>query len=377
MFGIDMGDSTEKRQLAARQRDSGYLSPGDPNYDDKLRQLWGGPPMRWFPVAMKEWPTKHKANGEVALITGSSGGIGFYIAKLLASCGYTVIVPARPGLESEALDTKNAIRATVPGASVVVPAVALDLRSFQSVREFAAEVKMVQPRIDVLCLNAGRGGGSSDPREVTSDGFEEIVQVNTTSHFLLVAELFPLLQASLQARIVAQSSGARFNAEQSRVYDLDGTNPDNFSAWQQYSLSKACMCTFALALNDRLRSTGIENVVALASEPGLTSTGVNVQHDLAKTLGFPCNANTTNEFHDLAAHHAADGALPMVLASLVGRANEFFETRGRDAKSLADAAGICPKPTRRDPMAWPKRINDVFWEKATEMTGAQWQFLQR
>eukprot|EP00928_Gymnodinium_smaydae_P024980 TRINITY_DN20049_c0_g2_i3.p1 TRINITY_DN20049_c0_g2~~TRINITY_DN20049_c0_g2_i3.p1 ORF type:complete len:428 (+),score=41.57 TRINITY_DN20049_c0_g2_i3:178-1284(+) len=368
-----MGDSSEKRQLAARQRDVGYLSPGDPEYDAKMTQLWGGPPMRWFPEAMREWPAKYDGKGKVALITGCTGGIGFYVAKLMAACGYTVIVPARPGLEAEARDTETAIRKAVPNSSIIVPSVPLDLRSFQSVRDFASDMKKTQASIDVLCLNAGRGGGSSDPREATDDGHEAIVQVNTTSHFLLVAELFPLIQASTQAKVIAQSSGARFNANPSQVQDLDGTNPATFNAWSQYSLSKACMCTIALALNDRLRASNIQNVMALACEPGLTSTGVNIQHDLAKTLGFPGKAKTTNDFHDLAAHHAADGALPMVLACLLGQADDFFEGGGRNASSLSEAA-FRIRPDRRDPMCWPKHINDAFWQAATQMTGARWPF---
>jgi len=327
--------------------------------------------MRWFQDANRKWPAIYSGTGRVALVTGSTGGIGFYVAKLLASCGYVLIIPARPGLEVEARDTEEAIIAAVPGANVSIPTVPMDLRSFQSVRDFSAEVRKMHSCIDVLCLNAGRGGASTDPREVTPDGWEAIMQVNTTSHFLLVAELFPLLQASQEARIVTQSSGARGNADPREVHDLDGTDPASWNAWSQYSLSKACMCTIALALNDRLRAKGISNIIALTSEPGLTSTGVNIQHDLAKTLGLTRNFKNTNEFHDRAAHHAADGALAMALASLEGAENDLIVGNGRNARSLAEAA-VRIRPGRDDPMSWPKKVNDLFWEKATEMTGAEW-----
>lgn len=45
-------------------------------------------------AALENWPTEHVPGaGKTALITGSSGGIGFYVARILARCGYTIIIP--------------------------------------------------------------------------------------------------------------------------------------------------------------------------------------------------------------------------------------------------------------------------------------------
>ena len=108
----------------------------------------------------------------IALVTGGTGGIGFYVVKLLAKMGVTVIVPKRPGLEDEAVGTEKVVLAAAPGAKLIFPAVPLDLRSVASVRAFADHIRGTQPRIDRLCLNAGRGGGPLDPREITGDGME-------------------------------------------------------------------------------------------------------------------------------------------------------------------------------------------------------------
>lgn len=366
------GDSAEQRALAAKQRDAGFLDPSDPEYDAKLTRTWGGPPMQWFDKAMADFPAKYPGGGKTALVTGSTGGIGFYVAKLLAACGYSVIVPARPDLVSEAQGARRAIEAAVLGAKVVVPEVTLDLRSFASVRCFAKEVRSAHPCIDVLCLNAGRGGSINDPREVTPDGFEAIMQVNATSQFLLTCELLPLLEASLQSRVVCQSSGARFNIGPQLVSDLDGiVNRSN--QWAQYSLSKACMCTLARALNKRLDARGSQNVIACVSEPGLASTGVNIQHNLVKSLGLTARGlKTTNMMHDRAGHHAADGALPMTLASLIGARNDFFCTEGNRASSLEQAAFKIRPEGSSEPMLWDERVCDLFWVEATRMTGAEW-----
>ena len=84
------------------------------------------------------------------------------------------------------------------------------------------------PCIDVLALNAGRGGGAKDPRDQTDDGCEAIMQVNALSHALLTHEIMPLLRASPSARVVSQTSGARFGAKPEKAQDINGTDAANF-----------------------------------------------------------------------------------------------------------------------------------------------------
>jgi hypothetical protein len=146
-------------------------------YEQKLTELWGGPPPKHFPGAMAEWPGRYDLKGRVAVVTGGAAGIGFYISKLLAELGCEVIIPWREGFEHEAQSAVKAIMAASPTAKVRVSKLPLDLGSFKSVRSFAAECNRSLPQLDLLCLNAGRGGSKGDPRELTEDGVEAIVQV--------------------------------------------------------------------------------------------------------------------------------------------------------------------------------------------------------
>jgi len=388
-----MPDTGEKRELAVRQRDKGLagVGPGDPEYDKNMSDTWGGPPPKWFDKAMPWLAKRYKVSEKVAIVTGGGGGIGFYLVKLLARCGFTVVVPARPGLEKETHAAVEAVRQAVSGAKLVVPIATLDLGSFASVRSFCAAIRDEQPCLDLLCLNAGRGGGRDDPREITTDGHEAIMQVNAIGHFLLAHELFPLLRASSASRIVSQSSGARFQAKLSKVDDLDGTDCGTFSGWDQYCLSKAVLALFTVALNERLVAAGVDNVIACVSEPGLTSTGVNIQHDLVKSVGLTRLYENTNQMHDAAGHHAADGSLPMALASVdraAGR-NAYYTTDGNKATALLEAT-YRHDPTQRrasqphenpatDPLnesAWPKMARDSFWKQAVTLTGASWDAIQ-
>lgn len=86
--------------------------------------------------------------------------------------------------------------------------------------------------LEVLCLNAGRGGAAGDPRDET-DGMESVMLTNVYGHFTLLSALMPLLKAADTARVVTQSSGARFRAKPEKVHDLDGTNKAAFNNFDQ------------------------------------------------------------------------------------------------------------------------------------------------
>ena len=97
------GDSKEFRSLAASVRDEASLHPSaddDADYNALLHDTWGGPAApRWFDAAMEQLPQQHASQrGRRALVTGSSSGIGFFVAKLLAAVGMVIILPARPQL---------------------------------------------------------------------------------------------------------------------------------------------------------------------------------------------------------------------------------------------------------------------------------------
>jgi len=373
------GDSQAVRTVAFQQRDTaGVLHPGtEDDYDAAISHQWGGPAQpRWFDAAVKLLPTEHAAQrGRRVLITGGSGGVGFYVAKLLAAVGLVVVLPARPDLQFETQGAAAAIRAALPKAIVEVPDVPLDLASYESVRAFGEHMRTGGSTIDVLCLNAARGGSESDKAEVTADDHEATMQVNLLSHALLVHELLPNLRRSSNARIVVHSSGTRTNAQQSSLDDLVGkrrsTNP-----FSQYILSKAGLCLFARALNSRLGPAGVRGV-ALIADPGFAATGINYQHNIAVSLRLSRRGfKDTRGFHDAHASHAADAALPMVKACLLGEANDVWmgEMVGPRASSLDAAAHLAgylfwPPLQRTDPMHWDGTHVERLWKQVGTLIG--------
>jgi len=143
---------------------------------------------------------KCRLDGKNVLITGANTGIGLETAKECAHRGAKVTIMCRNETKMKvALDALNAI------TPFCAQGITCDLKSFDSVRQAAAETKKALDHIDICILNAGI---MLVPVELI-DGIESEQYVNHFSHFLLLAQLYPLLQAApARPRVVSLSSAA-------------------------------------------------------------------------------------------------------------------------------------------------------------------------
>jgi NAD(P)-dependent dehydrogenase (short-subunit alcohol dehydrogenase family) len=137
--------------------------------------------------------------GKVALVTGSTDGLGREVARQLAALGATVIVHGRNAARGD--DVVRTIRAAGTGDAVFYRA---DFGSLAAVRAFAEEIISRHERLDLLVNNAA--AVSPPERTLSADGHELAFAVNYLAHFLLSYRLLPLLEASAPARIVNVSS---------------------------------------------------------------------------------------------------------------------------------------------------------------------------
>jgi len=128
----------------------------------------------------------------VALVTGSSRGIGHEVARQLAQRGYRVIVTSR-----HADAAAKAAKKIGPQALAHV----LDTSDPKSIEAIARFVEKEVGSLDVLVNNAamlldeGKNIVDVDPKE-----FEETWRVNTFGPFLLTRRLAPLLRKSGHGR---------------------------------------------------------------------------------------------------------------------------------------------------------------------------------
>jgi NAD(P)-dependent dehydrogenase (short-subunit alcohol dehydrogenase family) len=127
----------------------------------------------------------------------------------------------------------------------------LDLNSFGSVRSFVDEYKKTRLGLNILINNAGI---FFTPHKVTPDGFEEVLQVNHLSQFLLTNLLLPIIIASsssaFPSRIVSVSSAAH-QLSGIKWDDINHTSTEKYDAMVAYAQSKTANILFAKELHTR------------------------------------------------------------------------------------------------------------------------------
>jgi NAD(P)-dependent dehydrogenase (short-subunit alcohol dehydrogenase family) len=117
----------------------------------------------------------------VALVTGSTSGIGAAIARRLSQEGYAVILHSRSSAEAG-----HALSRELGAAAYVQADLADDAQRVRLIREAVA----VWGRLDVLVNNAGisRVIPHADLASATPDIWHELNEVNVVAPFRLVAE---------------------------------------------------------------------------------------------------------------------------------------------------------------------------------------------
>lgn len=152
-------------------------------------------------------------DGDVALVTGATSGIGAATARALADQGAHVLVAGRNAARGE--DVVNGIRARGGKADFV----AADLRDADSARALARRATEIGGgRVDILVNNAGVFT-FKPTEEVTEEEFDAMYAVNVKAKFFLVAELAPAMAARGKGAIVNVSTMvAAFGAAGMPVY---------------------------------------------------------------------------------------------------------------------------------------------------------------
>jgi NAD(P)-dependent dehydrogenase (short-subunit alcohol dehydrogenase family) len=178
------------------------------------------------------------------LITGSTAGVGRYLATKLVARGDTVLIHGRNPEKLHLLADELGARA--------VPYVA-DLASLGDVRSLAARVAAGHDRLDVLVNNAGAGSGSRGAaRELSRDGHELRFAVNYLAPALLTRLLLPLLRKAAPSRIVNEGS-----LGQDSIDFGDLTMEHRYTGPLAYCRSKLALAAWSLDLAEELREDRI------------------------------------------------------------------------------------------------------------------------
>src|SRR5271154_622749 len=183
--------------------------------------------------------------GRTALITGSTDGVGRYVAERLAAEGARVIVHGRDRARGEAVVER--IERQGGDARLLVA----DLSSLAEVRLLAEAVKRETDGLDALVNNAGIGTSGAQ-RELSGDGFELRFAVNYLAGFLLTRQLLPMLASREAARIVNVASAGQQAIDFSDVMLTHG-----YSGVRAYRQSKLAQILFTVDLAKELAGQSI------------------------------------------------------------------------------------------------------------------------
>lgn len=141
--------------------------------------------------------------GKVALVTGSSRGIGAAIAKRFAREGARVVVHGR---DKSALSSVVGEIEQSGGKAIHVTA---DVTKFAEIETMRGEVERELGPIDILVANAG--GSFTAPgalEEITEEGWRASIDGNLTATFLTIKSILPGMKARKAGNIITISSAA-------------------------------------------------------------------------------------------------------------------------------------------------------------------------
>lgn len=142
-----------------------------------------------------------RLDGQVALVTGASRGIGRGLCQALAASGATVAVAAR-----STADADEVVRSITDAGGRATRHV-VDVTDLDSIRSGVDGVVARHGRLDVLVANAGLGANHAAV-DVTESDWDEMMDVNIKGMFFTVQACARHMLEQGSGRIVAMSSQA-------------------------------------------------------------------------------------------------------------------------------------------------------------------------
>jgi len=184
---------------------------------------------------------------DLAVVTGASSGIGFELAKQFAEHDFDLIIAA----EDAAIHTAAT---ELEQFGVSVQPVQVDLSTDAGVDELYERMSAAGQRVRAVALNAGVGAGGAFATDTALEDELRIIDLNVRSTVHLAKHVVRDMIDRGEGRILFTSS-------------IAATMPGSFQA--VYNASKSFVQSFALALREELKDSGV-TITSLM--PGPTET---------------------------------------------------------------------------------------------------------
>jgi|TARA_R110002049_G_scaffold194080_2_gene362941 NAD(P)-dependent dehydrogenase (short-subunit alcohol dehydrogenase family) len=190
-----------------------------------------------------------KFEGQLALVTGASRGIGAATALALAKEGAHVVITARNADGLEKLEEQIHLAG---GHATIAP---LDLTDGDSIGRLATAIGGRWEALDILVLNAAMLGSLGPVPAIDGKEFNQVLTLNLIAQQALIAGFDPMLRKSDDARLLAMTSSV-------------GRKPRAF--WGAYGASKAALETLVLSYGEEMHNLG--KIRTAIVDPGRTRT---------------------------------------------------------------------------------------------------------
>lgn len=253
--------------------------------------------------------------GNIAIVTGSTSGIGEAIALQLYQLNCTVIIASRSPTKCAA--TADKIRSLAPkskGSLVILP---LDICDLDNVATFVTDFKQNYSKLNYLVNNAGMMyvtdmmHASTESPLKSPQGYDLAFATNFMGHFLLTELLLPLLKETPKSRILNVSSSVHFQVSGDALRPPGGeqmpvaARSDIFTTrhWiDSYGNSKFAQLLHMNALQKMLAQDQSTDLKVVSVCPGFVKSAMVPKGPIAQFISrffFSCRAAVLTPMHAL------------------------------------------------------------------------------
>ncbi|GGB91608.1 short-chain dehydrogenase [Novosphingobium endophyticum] len=192
--------------------------------------------------------------GQTALVTGASRGIGAATARALAAAGAHVVLTGR---DTRALEEVEEAVFQAGGSATIAP---VDLVEPDGIARLATAISQRWGKLDILVINAAIMPELTSVADIDQKALNKALTTNVLATQALIANFDPLLRKSGDARVIGMTTTV---AQEPRAF------------WGAYGATKAA---FEVLLDCYAQETGNVTKIRVAIvNPGATRTAMRAR----------------------------------------------------------------------------------------------------